>query len=102
MTLTLYRPGPQQFVGGSGGSSRQPGGSEAWVRGHHAHLGGSQVRKLGKVDVFYTIYDVLHNFVDFMFIYFHFICRVNVAAAVNVLNTTSKYLDGIRPFINMN
>ena len=47
----------------------------------------------------YTIYDVLLNFAVFIF---HFICRVNVAAAVNVLNTTSKYLDGIRPFININ
>ena len=34
----------------------------------------------------------------FVFLFIFYFCRVNVAAAVNVLNTTSKYIVEYAPF----
>ena len=80
---------PTWRVGSLGlGAPRPPRGvtgTETW-----------ESRRVIQFMMFYTISLFLCLFI------FFFICRVNVAAAVNVLNTTSKYLDGIRPFINMN
>ena len=86
--------GTKQSAGGPGGSLGQPGGEEAWLWGNDTDPGGAQVspghsmrQNCECIDYFILFY--------YLFSYF---CRVNVAAAVNVLNTTSKYIAGYAPF----
>ena len=65
---------------GSGGTTPTQGGHK-WV----------QEAWHGEIDALLIIFILRY----YLFLYF---CRVNVAAAVNVLNTTSKYIAEYAPF----